>query len=770
MLAPTFFVGRYSMTVGAAIGRPLQFLYCRQLFGGSKVTDAKGTETAYTFDNFGRYENITVDNGAGLTYNYSNGKLSQIQRKADGQTTLAYHFVYDAFGNTKEIKVGNKVLAEYVYGDSNGMLLSQSYGNEDSVSFTYDNLGRAKTTTYMDEDENIVRVLSYIYTGDGQLYSVHDSATGYTYIYTYDSLGRLIASRVEDSSGETLMRTQLGYNASNQITKQSWTVGDTTYQETYAYNTGDATLSSYQNALGQTVSLGYDFLRRLSTVTAGNIYTQTYTYRDIDDNKTTTQVSGLAYSGFTGAPSYGYTYDVLGNILTYTENGTAYAYTYDDLGQLLTATGGGKAWAYTYDLGGNILTATDGTTSHTYTYGDAEWADLLTAFDGQAITYDASGNPLSYYNGTRYTFTWAEGRRLTSAAVNGKTYTYTYDSDGLRLSKTVEGVTHNYFYASGKLLRETYGNITLDFLYSNTGYPYALIYTAGETTATYYYITNLQGDVLSLIDTNGATVASYQYDPYGKLLSVSGSLADSIGQINPLRYRGYYFDSETQLYYLQSRYYDPATCRFISADSFVFADQDILGNNTFAYCCNNPISRIDETGHWFDIFWDVVSLVVSVVEVVQNPTDVGAWVGLAMDAVDVLVPCVSGLGEATDAVNATRKTVDAVDDLHDAGKVADAAETVTQSTRSRVVREAWANEVELVRETGQGTRKWTQAEIDELLTTGKVKGYQGHHMKSVKGYPHLAGDPDNIQFLTRKEHLLAHGGNWRNITHGRYVE
>ena len=135
----------------------------------------------------------------------------------------------------------------------------------------------------MDEDDNIVRVLSYIYTGDGQLYSVHDSATGYTYIYTYDSLGRLIASRVEDSSSQVLMRTKLWYNASNQITKQTWTVGDTTYQETYAYNTGDATLSSYQNALGQTVSLGYDFLRRLSTVTAGNIYTQTYTYRDIDD-------------------------------------------------------------------------------------------------------------------------------------------------------------------------------------------------------------------------------------------------------------------------------------------------------------------------------------------------------------------------------------------------------------------------------------------------------------------------------------------------------
>ena len=87
----------------------------------------------------------------------------------------------------------------------------------------------------------------------------------------------------------------------------------------------------------------------------------------------------------------------------------------------------------------------DGTDSHTYTYGHADWADLLTAFDGQSITYDASGNPLSYYNGTRYTFTWSEGRRLTSAAVNSKTYTYAYDSDGLRTSKTVNGVNHECF-------------------------------------------------------------------------------------------------------------------------------------------------------------------------------------------------------------------------------------------------------------------------------------------------------------------------------------
>ena len=561
----------------------------------SKVTDAKGTETAYTFDNFGRYENITVDNGAGLKYIYSDGKLSQIQRKADGQTTLAYSFGYDEFGNTTQIQVGNKILAEYVYGAKNGMLLSQSYGNQDSVSFTYDNLGRAKTTTYSSG-----RVLSYIYTGDGQLYSVHDSATGYTYIYTYDPLGRLTASRVEDSSSQVLIRTKLWYNASNQITKQAWTIGDTTYEETYTYNTGDATLSAYHNPLGQTVSLSYDYLRRLSTVTAGNVYTQTYTYRDLDDSKTTTQVSGLSYSGLTDAHSFGYTYDALGNIATYTENGVTYTYSYDDLNQLVSQTGGGKTYAYTYDLGGNILTASDGTASHTYTYGDADWADLLTAYDGQSITYDASGNPLSYYNGSRYTFTWEEGRRLATSSGNGHNISYNYDSQGLRLSRTVDGTkTYSYVYIGDQLMEMTIddnGTVrTLSFFYDNSS-PYAVKVTSGGSSSTYYYVLNLQGDVTAIVNSAGKTVVEYTYDPWGKLLSIDGEYKNGLGIRNPLRYRGYVYDQESGLYYLQSRYYDPTTCRFINADEVLYY-KNSLGNHLFAYCENSPVACIDPFGY-----------------------------------------------------------------------------------------------------------------------------------------------------------------------------
>lgn len=518
--------GNHQATVTDSNGNTTTYTYTdaqHQTYGiPNSITDAKGTKTTYTTDVFGRYRNITVDNGAGLKYVYGKTRLHQIVRQENGSTDLAYQFYYDAFDNMTALKVGKTnesnnltagmTLAIYEYGSNNGLLEKQTYGNGDYITFTYDELGRTKTATYSDG-----RVLTYSYTGDGQLYSTHDSETGYTYLYVYDSLGRLVSSRIKSASG-TILRTEQFYNENNQLTSQNWQMGSTTYTENYTYNEEDGSLATMVSPAGQTLTFTYDALRRLQKLDAGSLYTKTFDYKDLANNRTTTQVSSLIYSGLPNNPTFGYTYDALGNIVGYNENGTAYTYTYDKLGQLTRAEGNGTTYEYTYDLSGNILSVdvitAEGTTTHTYNYGNAEWSDLLTAYDGQSITYDGSGNPTSYYNGTRWSFTWEEGRRLTYAAANGKGYTYTYDSNGVRTSKTVDGVTHNYIYASGKLLRETYGNVTLDFLYDNSGYPYALIYKNGTAAVqTYYYITNLQGDVLYLLDSAENVVAAYEYIP-----------------------------------------------------------------------------------------------------------------------------------------------------------------------------------------------------------------------------------------------------------------
>ena len=289
-----------------------------------------------------------------------------------------------------------------------------------------------------------------------------------------------------------------------------------------------------------------------------------------------------------GGQRYGYTYDSMGNIATFSAPGKGtVTYTYDNQGQLLKAAGD-TTYTYTYDGAGNILTASDGTVTHSYTYGDASWKDLLTAFNGQTITYDAIGNPTSYYNGTRWAMTWENGRSLATASDGTNSLSFAYDAGGLRTSKTVGSTTYHYYYAGGKLMRMTWGSNTIDFFYDTNGSPYAMKYNG----TVYYYVTNLQGDVMRIVDGSQNTVTSYDYDPYGKVISATGTLAN----INPLRYRGYVYDQETGFYYLQSRYYDPTVGRFINADSFMSTGVGILEHGMFTYCCGNPITYSDVQG------------------------------------------------------------------------------------------------------------------------------------------------------------------------------
>ena len=298
-----------------------------------------------------------------------------------------------------------------------------------------------------------------------------------------------------------------------------------------------------------------------------------------------------------------------------------------------------------------------------YSYGDSSWLDLLTAYDGQSISYDSIGNPTSWYDGT--TFTWSNGRRLTSAvnSSTGLNNSYTYDMDGLRLTKTVGSVEHKYVWQGSKLVAEYFGGTELEFFYDENGAPYAFSYkaTASATPVMYYYVTNLQGDVVSILNAGGTSVAEYSYNAWGKVLSATGTMA----AINPIRYRGYYFDSDSGLYYLKSRYYDPNLQRFINSDDIASTGQGFIGTNTFAYCGNDPITRRDASGCVWETAWDIVSLGVSVVDVCVNPVDPWAWASLAGDVADVLIPFVGGIGEATRAIGAARKLAK-VDDVVEA--------------------------------------------------------------------------------------------------------
>lgn len=179
-----------------------------------------------------------------------------------------------------------------------------------------------------------------------------------------------------------------------------------------------------------------------------------------------------------------------------------------------------------------------------------------------------------------------------------------------RVLKATVTEEHSYIYASGKLLRETItttaadGTVTtevLDFCYDAQGNPYSLTRTKGTSSAeTYYYITNLQGDVTRLVTSTGATAVTYSYDAYGRTdINYTSSTYAALATSNPLRYRGYYYDTDTGFYYLLSRYYDPNIGRFINADSYASTGQDFIGYNMFAYCNNNPVINSDPSGNLF---------------------------------------------------------------------------------------------------------------------------------------------------------------------------
>ena len=144
-------------------------------------------------------------------------------------------------------------------------------------------------------------------------------------------------------------------------------------------------------------------------------------------------------------------------------------------------------------------------------------------------------------------------------------------------------------------MREKASGLDMRFSYNSVGNPVSILYNNVE----YYYVKNLQGDIIGLIDAAGTWVVEYSYDVWGNIRSVFGSMASTLGQDNPIRYRGYYYDAETKLYYVSSRYFCPELCRFINPDNGISGvGGDTRGCNLFSYCLNNPVNMSDPGGNW----------------------------------------------------------------------------------------------------------------------------------------------------------------------------
>ena len=192
---------------------------------------------------------------------------------------------------------------------------------------------------------------------------------------------------------------------------------------------------------------------------------------------------------------------------------------------------------------------------------------------------------------------------------------FTYNDEGIRTSKTVNGVKHTYHLNGSQITAEEWEDKLLVYLYDAYGSPIGMMFRKTsyieEQWDTYWFEKNLQGDIMSVYDSAGNKVAYYSYkDAWGNHSETYINLATNEGvHYNPFRYRGYYYDSDLGMYYLQSRYYDAKICRFINADSALY--HSMLGYNMFAYCENNPVNYYDPTGKnsevlnpsWTDSIW-----------------------------------------------------------------------------------------------------------------------------------------------------------------------
>ncbi len=572
--------------------------------------------------------------------------------KISTNSTL-YTFAYDEWGNTVSIKAGNNTLATYQYEQGNGNLITLAYGNGASVSYVYDNLDRVVGICY-----NGIKEVAYVYSSSGAISSVKDIVNNTTYQYYYDAEGRLINERAIDNlNASTSYNTFYEYDDNGRVTGMSIyfpsSERDPVTAITYTYN-DDGTIKKIHN--GITVSsenYTYDSFGRLSSnglkVGSSTILSDTYQYQtqgagDAGVVITSNRVSQVTTTlpNATNEITY-YTYDGAGNITCiryyYPSNGTnKYVYYhYDNVGQLEREDNQllGYTYLYSYDDSGNMVYketrnyttaptnevwSTQPLTWESFGRDNLYWADRRTYYSvGQnsgTTTYDEIGNPINYYNGSSYTFSWENGRRLAGVVDGSSTYTYKYNQDGIRVKKEVWGTGYEYILNGTQIMVEREYVIGSNRTVAERRYFYdangiissAKVYYYGYngTTCTefdFFFKTNIQGDVLAVYNASGTEVMKITYDAWGNFTDTVSTMSypPSTEQLQayaiPFRYRGYVYDQETGFYYLNSRYYDPAMHRFINADGLVSTGQGLLGNNMYAYCNNNPVMYVDPNGN-----------------------------------------------------------------------------------------------------------------------------------------------------------------------------
>lgn len=613
------------------------------------VVDAIGNSQSFEYNAYGDLVSTTANEyGSSDTlvasYEYDNqGKLEIINR--DG---FYYEFVYNDIDQLLFVRVNDGQtydnLMSYDYWEETvdsttyytDLLKQQTYGNGDYISFTFTDEDQIKTISF----NGTIRT-EYEYDSSGRLALLKDLHYNNIYFYTYYLSGKL--EKITDKDGNIIKYV---YDESGKLFEINYEIGQVTRGVEYHYNstTGEYDYTQY-NVSTTEITKNYDYqtdsLKRLDRIdlAIGSItFTKLFTYdsSDVDQSmgNDTLRVFSVVYKknndlvyyyqyhydenqnitdiivrdeNYLVRDNYDYYYDgfnqlIRENIKVEISSGTyerTFVYEYDDWGNITSI----KEYSYTTRLPISLIKETQ------FQYNNA-WSDQLTrkvvtisgiTIEDISYSYDDSGNPISFYNNNTpsasQSLTW-DGRSLTGISSYYKSLTFKYNSSGLRTQKSFSNsssnYTVNYILDGDRVIYEDRGNDEIYYTYDVDGTLLSMNYNGNE----YFYITDLVGNIIEIVDISGNTVVEYKYDAWGNIVYKYDS-GLGIDDINPFRYRGYYFDEETGYYYLQSRYYNPEIGRFISSDGLVGQIGNIQSHNMYAYCANNPITNIDPSGYLF---------------------------------------------------------------------------------------------------------------------------------------------------------------------------
>ena len=456
-------------------------------------------------------------------------------------------------------------------------------------------------------------------------YDLHNSYLGHSYRYEYekDSRGQVIPdNRLEEIQ---MCDTLSGKNAFATITLKYDELGRVT-KEGLKPETSSSAEYFYES---------YGYKKRLGKDSCNCTYQE----------GSTNYLSTIQYRCKNVYGTESADYDKNGNIKKITDANKSVTYSYDDINRLVSEENGfiGKNHYYSYDADGNLgevyTQANSSKTwekkeSYHYASGNKNRLVSITEYDmvnntsrevSIAGSYDALGNPREYRGNV---LEWKRGRVLTKY---GNIATYRYDSDNIRVEKQEGGRTHQYYTVGGRIVGEriTEGSETKYYRYLYAG---EKVIGLTSESGRYYYQYGTSGNIVRVCKEDGSIAARYEYDAWGKCrvyneegidITENTMYNSHIGRVNPFRYKGYYYDEDTKLYYLQSRYYDAEIRRFINADNVGVVSGEYLttlgGQNLYSYCLNNPVNHADPSGH---------SVIVAVIGVIWAAIKVAYHLGM----------------------------------------------------------------------------------------------------------------------------------------------